>query len=459
MKSTKTIHQVYGIFDDGVPLKDIPVFYENVQKTKQFCRDNGIYHKMWNLTQCNRLITSSYPEYSKLWKHLQRKKTTANPHWNPILAADFIRYCILHKYGGIYVDCDIHPIGNVKSFHNLFTLDYFFVHWNNDKKKLPYNAVMGSQSKQPIFKDIMNECKQSYYRLVNKPIYKQRKGRFIFHVTGHYMIQRVLKRPEYDTDSVKDILKVKSKEGKIICSGGSSCKKALFEDSNASVWFQGGTRRNKRTLRKSKRREPILKKYSSVTDKPNLDVSILLSQADVNLLYKITDTTIQLFNQHNLAYWATDGTLLGIMRSQGFIPWDDDVDLAIDSKDKELLKSLKPQFRDEGLELVGVGKYMKVRKPGNSNVWIDIFMLTNGKWPQNHFQDINFRSTQEIYPLKQGKFGSLKVSIPNKSSEYLDRIFPRWREVAYVYNHKTKHKQKIYFKDYPELKKPKLPTS
>ena len=59
MKSTKTIHQVYGIFDDGVPLKDITVFYENVQKTKQFCRDNGIHHKMWNLTQCNRLITST----------------------------------------------------------------------------------------------------------------------------------------------------------------------------------------------------------------------------------------------------------------------------------------------------------------------------------------------------------------------------------------------------------------
>ena len=77
MKSTKTIHQVYGIFDDGVPLKDIPVFYENVQKTKQFCRDNGIHHKMWNLTQCNRLITSSYPEFSKLWKHLQLKKNAS----------------------------------------------------------------------------------------------------------------------------------------------------------------------------------------------------------------------------------------------------------------------------------------------------------------------------------------------------------------------------------------------
>ena len=33
-----TIHQIYGIFDDGVPLKDIKVFNENVIKTRNYCK-------------------------------------------------------------------------------------------------------------------------------------------------------------------------------------------------------------------------------------------------------------------------------------------------------------------------------------------------------------------------------------------------------------------------------------
>ena len=37
----KLVHQIYGIFDDGIPLKDIRVFYENVQKTKEFCKSKG----------------------------------------------------------------------------------------------------------------------------------------------------------------------------------------------------------------------------------------------------------------------------------------------------------------------------------------------------------------------------------------------------------------------------------
>ncbi len=39
--------------------------------------------------------------------------------------------------------------------------------------------------------------------------------------------------------------------------------------------------------------------------------------------------------KHNLTYFAVGGSVLGAVRHQGFIPWDDDIDLAMPRKDYE----------------------------------------------------------------------------------------------------------------------------
>ena len=63
---------------------------------------------------------------------------------------------------------------------------------------------------------------------------------------------------------------------------------------------------------------------------------------------EILEVVTQICEKYNLQYFAYYGTLLGAVRHQGFVPWDDDIDICLKRSDYNTLVSVLPDELPEG---------------------------------------------------------------------------------------------------------------
>lgn len=102
---------------------------------------------------------------------------------------------------------------------------------------------------------------------------------------------------------------------------------------------------------------------------------------------------LHICEQENLSYFLIDGSLLGAVRHQGFIPWDDDIDIAMPRTDYEKFLQRANQYLPEyyflstyKTEPNALFPYAKIydtrtkyvesvnaHLPIHHNLWIDIF--------------------------------------------------------------------------------------
>lgn len=111
-------------------------------------------------------------------------------------------------------------------------------------------------------------------------------------------------------------------------------------------------------------------------------------QAEMLILLKIID---KICRENNIEYWIDSGTLLGAVRHNGFIPWDDDVDICVSNHDYLKLLNILDRESQTNSDL-----FLFYFKNKNAHYWCEYLgstkLLMGSKNP--------FAARVDIFPMR-----------------------------------------------------------
>jgi phosphorylcholine metabolism protein LicD len=149
--------------------------------------------------------------------------------------------------------------------------------------------------------------------------------------------------------------------------------------------------------------------------------------------------------ENNIKYWVDGGSLLGAIRHDGIIPWDDDIDIGVFDKDfDKIIPLFEKNMYDETLHIKLQRIDYNMIKVYVEDLWlknketgqiigtptIDIFKYTraNNKVKlasireRQRFKNCYYLKT-ELFPLKKYKFNNIIVMGANNPLGYLYRYY------------------------------------
>ena len=187
--------------------------------------------------------------------------------------------------------------------------------------------------------------------------------------------------------------------------------------------------------------------YYFTTDVSNTDIS------KVNKIHDLLQQVTCELDRNDIAYIITGGTLLGSIRQNGMIPWDDDGDIAIlvplgmssdellefKQKIKDCLRLLKKNNINTYEHILGNIFISHFEGDGSC---VDIFFLSSGDDNiYRYLEPFGTRYSNEyyihsdIFPITEYTFGPITLKGPNNPYDFLDRAYPNWKTLASKWNH------------------------
>lgn len=153
---------------------------------------------------------------------------------------------------------------------------------------------------------------------------------------------------------------------------------------------------------------------------------------------EILDEVVRICEKYNITYYLIYGTLLGAIRHKGFIPWDDDIDIAMPREDynkfKEICKKeLNSEYFLQSYETDPLywNSHVKIRKNGtlfeessivnldtHKGIFVDIFILDNASSEKSILQEMQAAA----YKLFKYMIAQKVQIIPGEESKFKQKL-------------------------------------
>lgn len=168
--------------------------------------------------------------------------------------------------------------------------------------------------------------------------------------------------------------------------------------------------------------------------------------------------------KEGLVYWASGGTLLGLVIYNTILPWDDDLDITIPFDNKEKAKTvindLCKNYSEYSWKEHNWGKGFRGFKITKKTIdWsfdldififykitiegIDYFSIPNNPKPIDNFKISDlFDATGN---LLECNFGIGSIYAPVNSTEHLRIKYPKWQSQVPIYNHSQFQKKRLCY--------------